>query len=560
MSVLQAWLEKTTPGRAAFLLAILALLAFAAAPTYLSNDIACYYAPQVREFAAGHYAQAGYHMIPPLTVWAAGLVAKLGIAPFTALKLVNGLFLLLGLWPLWRLVRLAGYDGRTAGWCALLYAASARLVRYAGEGGVDAAKVCLLLFLAWQLLEYRRKPAWGAAAGSGLALGGLALARGEGIFFTVFALGWMLLFAIADQPGWKGRLRALFGHAIPKSLLALAVAAAVVLPQALLVRRCVGLPAPDSRLAWKAQQVLGLPCRFELKYPIDTVKATRADGSPAAAMPAPVDEVDRVTWKRNLVQAAEGLSKEYLALALLGLGLLAWQRRRRQAPALEAWDLFAASLILFNIALFAANGFIVKRYTIAGIPFLLPWAATGLLWLKDGALSRRLGPLAAHAIVALFVGICWLSSFQDLKPSELREAPPRRVVGEWIGDRRQQLSQTPDTALSSSNTGIEYHNGRQPKVLAVIPQYAYYAAGDWIELSCDNAYPYERVVELARSRQADLAVVDDKFLRTCPEFETRHADHFLPLETPDFTDPDGDPIRLYRFVAEPDAAQAPKPI
>ena len=71
------------------------------------NDVASVYARQVRELAAGRWAGAFFHMTPPLVIVLAGLLAKLAIPPFAALKIVSGAFFVAGLWPLRRLLRRA---------------------------------------------------------------------------------------------------------------------------------------------------------------------------------------------------------------------------------------------------------------------------------------------------------------------------------------------------------------------------------------------------------------------------------------------------------------------
>ena len=66
-------------------------------------DTASYYGRMAAEFATGNYDRAFYHMIPPLVPALAGVVAKTGLDPVAALRLVSGLFYVGGLWWLYNI-------------------------------------------------------------------------------------------------------------------------------------------------------------------------------------------------------------------------------------------------------------------------------------------------------------------------------------------------------------------------------------------------------------------------------------------------------------------------
>jgi len=500
-----------------------------------TNDVASCYARQVREFAAGNWPGAFHHMTPPLVIVLGGMIAKLGIPPFAALKIVSGLFFIAGLWPLSRILRRMA-PASLAGWGCLLYAVSPRLVRYAAVGLLDSVKLFFLLWLVDQLLAYAEEQKTRPACWLGVAAGGLALARGEGIFFLPLVLAGMLLLPwfkpCPPVTGGPSRLtRAI--RSIWQGILVVGIAGLLCLPQILYIQSTTGYPALDSRQTKRVQIMLGkwFPSRatqFTARVP-DT--PTQVLGRPRTDIPPE----DVITPWRNFREAVKGLDHFLLALAALGL---AWKLRRRQWCAA---DVLCAGIIAYNIVLFAVNGFITKRYTAVTAPFLLAWSVQGAAFLKVDLFDRfhrRLFPIAAVGVILGFA----VNSAKNLVKLD---NPPRQFA-RWLAPHRSAFIKPSPIRLVSDPHGKEYHDGRQPLIAATTAQYSFWAKADWVGIPHRRWFTPDEVRLLLCRRQADLLVVDADLRGVCPSLD---PDRVAWLEQVAGT-PAGAPWALYRVRCE----------
>ncbi len=472
----------------------------------IKNDAAGCYARQVREFTAGNWAVAFFPMTPPLMIVLSGLVAKLGIPPFAALKITSAFFFLAGLWPLIRILRRM-LPGSLVGWGCLLYAVNPQLTRFASSGLLDSAKGFFLLCLADLLLTYSREspPKLRHALGIGAALAGLSLARGEGAFFTPLILGSMVVLPWLRQAG-SHRIRAIPRHAACATVAAV-FAAVLCLPQALYIRSVTGTPMLDSRQTVRINEL---------------TKKWRTSGDAAAGhlrelLPQPqtvtgrdrtdIPAQDVVTPRRNLRLFLQGLDPFLLALAALALAV---KIRRREWTAA---DTVCAVFILYNAALFASNNHILKRYIMPTIPFVIAWAVLGAWFLKTHVfdrLHRQAFPLVAFAVL--------VGSAGSVVPKLIDRNTPPQAFARWLEERRGVFVKPVPVLLKFHPFSSEYHDGRQPIVAATTPQYSYWSKTDWVCISHGRMFTPEEVRLIVYEQQADLLVVDQDLLQTCPGF------------------------------------------
>ncbi len=471
------------------------------------NDVASCYARQVREFAGGNWDTAFFHMTPPLTVVLGGILAKLGLPAFTALKLVSAAFFLAGLWPLRRLLRRM-VPGPLAEWGCLLYALAPQLTRYAASGLLDMAKMFFLLWLA-ELLTAQAVDTgskWRRSLWIGAAFAGLALARAEGLFFLPLVLACMFIPDLVRKPACTcGRLKpALLGAA--RAGLAAGVALILCLPQALYERGTTGYPVLDSRQIAPVRKVLeklSLGGRWDaMARPVQT-----PPGQPVIGTAKQEDRPeDTVTPWRNLKETAKGLEPLFLALAGLGL----WLRLRRREFGLP--DAVCAAFILYNVLLLTGTGFILKRYVMTTQPFLLVWAVTGVLCVKERFLDRmhvRLFPAAAILVLVVSAGA--------VAPKLVHLNPPEKPFGCWLRAHRGGFI-TPATQPLKSDL-LDYHDGRLPLVLAAVPQYSFWAECDWVIIPGKYSCTPDELRQIARRQNAGILVVDKQLYSLCPELK-----------------------------------------
>ena len=491
------------------------------------TDVAICYAPQVREFAVGNWAAAFFHVTPPLVIVLAGVLAMLvGGSAFAALKVVSAALFLAGLWPLRRLLARV-LPERYVAWGCVLYVISPRLSRYALAGTLESAKLFFLLWGLVLLFACVEKRSWRYVVGLALALAGLALSRAEGIFMVpFFAAGLVLLPAWTTRHAATGWQRpALTG--LGQAAVVLALLFLLCLPQLLYVYRITGTPALDSRQTMRIRSLLKSPLSLSFPTPVSAPAALPVPAAPTAPSEAvtpavapppppavvmrPVPAEDRVTPVRNVREAFKGLDMFWVALAAVGIVL----RLRRRAWSLTDTALLA--LILYNVALFAANGFITKRYTATTAPFILAWAVDGVVLLR----SRYLDRVHRRAFAAVITAVVLISAWNGLvKVRKWAGAAPNpaREFGEWVQQNRAQLVTSSTVQLISDRVTMDYHNGRRPIIAATSPQYAYWAAGDLILIEGDRIYPLPQVQARLAASVAELVVVDEEFREACPDF------------------------------------------
>ena len=502
------WYEGKGMFRVAVALTVMAAVLgvlFAGRP---ANDVAGCYARQVREFAAGNWPAAFFHMSPPLVIVLAGLLAKLAVPPFAALKIMSGAFFVAGLWPLRRLLQRALAPKHVA-WGCLLYAVCPRLIRYATMGTLDSAKAFFLLWLAVALLEYSESRRWKPLLLGAVAAACFALARPEAVFFLPLFLVclWGLSFSASR---WLRRPLGVWRTVRDTGVFVL-VAGLLCLPQVLYVQKACGYPALDSRQATVIQRALAAA---GLGHPPSLPPAPTAGLQPRAdILPEDVH-----SFGRNIRETIKGLDNVLLCLALIGIVPLL--RRRGWGRT----DTVCLAIILYNIALFLANGFVTKRYITPTTPFLLAWSVAGIVVLKTRVLDRlhrRLFAVVAVVFIVISVG----DGLSRARPAWPPKRDQARELGRWLAAHRQEPVKTRPVALVSNPVWIldEYHDGRQPIVACTKPQYAFWAEADWVSIGGDVVYPCERLVQRLQERQVDLLIADADFLLSCPEFNPGDA-------------------------------------
>ncbi|MFA5205830.1 MAG: hypothetical protein WC708_15650, partial [Lentisphaeria bacterium] len=389
---------------------ILTLLASGLAVVFnldVAKDVAGFYARETREFAAGRWPLAFFPYTPPLMVALAGPLAWLGLEPYTAVKSVSAFFYVAALWPLRALLRQL-VPAALVGWGCLLYAVNSHLIRFMTGGLLDPLKTFFLLCLAALLAGLLRRPEpagtdgpgwrWGLALGA--ALGGLCLCRAEGAFFALPWLAVPLLWPCHGawhRGGWPAAVR----RGVGVTAVALGVCLCLCLPRLVQVYRLTGIPALDYRQTVKIQKVLAAA---GLAVPPAPTKGE----DEIAGLPFRPDfkESDHRTWKRSVLETYKGFTFWGLALSAVGLLWRGGRLRLAAAPAplpLGRADVLLGALLLFNVLLFASNGFIIKRYVAPTLPLLLPWMVMGVYFLKVAVLDRLrpwLFPVLAVAFCA----------------------------------------------------------------------------------------------------------------------------------------------------------------
>ncbi len=526
------------PWRAAqYIIAAVALLAVVV-PGDAANDVLAYYGRLVHEFAEGRYSCAFFHMIPPLVPVLAGVVAKTGMEPFTALKAVSGLLFFLGLFPLRRLLARC-VRPELADWGCVLYAVCPRLLRYGTGGTLEGAKVLFLLLCVQQAVAGDETRPWRRAAVLGAGMAGLSLSRGEGVFFVPLIA---CLAVVADLRKRRStqRLHRVAAASCARALAAAALAGVLCVPWLVHEYNVTGYPCLDSRQVLGASMVAGLVGA--------TIDLPAFEPPAPGTLPRPADRAkDEYTAMRSVREAVRGFFPFYLALAIVGLAVR-FRRTALGAGGGAGWlDGVCGAVVLFNICIFAASGFITKRYVAATIPFTLVWVSAGsehVLVRLRAALRER--PQLADRLGRFLVGLTLVGCVWDgtsrIRGSWPPEPDVERAVGQWVAEHRADLDVTAGPALESARWGVEYHNGRQPVVATYTPGFAYWAQADYVVVAGNRVYPYDALVAACRGRHVDVLIVGDYFQRICPTFAAENR-HFVKVTGHPFEDR----VEVYRF-------------
>lgn len=506
---------------------------------HIGDDTAGFYTRMAREIAAGNYARAYFHSMPPLMPTLAGLLGKSGIDPWTAMKTVSCIFFIGATVWAYRLARLR-LSPQQAQWCPLLYVACSRLLRYGMAGQLDAGKMFFLLLAFEGALRFVIRARWQYLVQA--ALGGtcLALTRNEGVVYLPLLM--VLIFSrerlttsTADNFS-----RRQFSLGAARAGLVLGIFAIMSSPWIYYQYQVTGYPLLSSKQIPVLRRILPIsvieqdPCadavrahrRQTLAYGLcrddpavepdaETQDATLGDWLSQFQDPA----VGSVPYK--LKEMLKGVYLRYAVFALVGIVALILRRQWKLFDTLNgiilAYHLLSHWVLLPNIE---------KRLIVPAIPFYFPWViiafSTGLTRSRlrlPAVLVRRarnLGVVAVGLAFALSIGAGMSSVRETLRGADRVE----RDIGTWIRDNRDRLDTNADNRQQSSLLPWGYHDGRQPVILTDRPQIVYWANGDREPLiGMYRGAQHQQVVDLCRFRKVDLIIVDADFLQAFSGFD-----------------------------------------
>ena len=357
-------------------LALAVGIAMTVAQTFFSVDLyrdsANVYAFMARALAEGDFQDAVHPAIPSLNVLLSRPFTLLGLRPEQALGAVSGIFYLLSIVFLYHL--LAEFlPGTPAGVGTLLYAFAPKVIRFSYSAIIDSGKLCFLiaaLYFAYKLIRCQFR-SYAHAFCLGAMLGGLALARSEGIgSAAVIAVCTMVYYAIEIRRRKK----------LPPVLPMLTAAAAFLVPvlsRMWLIQQHSGRFIFDSRIA------NGI-ARLAAKFTSSPVAAAAV-----AAAPKPL----RTSWWHLINQNLRGEYELYLPFTIVGIILIIlaakWKDAAKlypdkQLPPFVGWNSFYAVfivIVLTNALTFKLADIAAYRYFLLNIPMLMVFTLIGLHWL-----------------------------------------------------------------------------------------------------------------------------------------------------------------------------------
>ena len=333
-------------------LCILFSLAGLIFPQDIYTDVANVYAYYARELGNGNFAEGWVSRVPMLQILFAGGLAYLGLEAFKACILLSGFFYILTV-PVLRRYLEYFLTPLQAAWGCVLFVTAPKLIRYSISGMLESCRYFFLLaalLCFFRVAKYLRKR---DAVLLGLALGGLAVSRGEAVLFLPVLLGFLPFYISLVQK--DGLLKNLKRKALLTALSVFFTVIAVS-PFCFGNLKYAGYFVTDARL-------------------VELMPKPTAQKAVKTAVPAVPAKQTSFAEKAGhaLSELFRGGYEPYIVLGLLGMVLLLQRKWWRWE-----YSLLLAICLLHIAIYYKINSSL--RYHLYAIPMLMPFTMTGIVF------------------------------------------------------------------------------------------------------------------------------------------------------------------------------------
>ena len=339
---------------------------------YLYHDSANVYAFMARALVNNEFQDAFHPAIPSLNTLLSWPLTLAGISPERSLLFISCLFYVLTIVSLYCLLK-KFLPENLAGTGALLFAAAPGVIRFFCASLIDSGKTFFLVTALYFLYRFAESKfrSFKHAVFLGCMLGGLALARSEGIGMAaiiVLCLGYYYLYEAVQRKKLPPVL----------PLLTLFAAFAILI----FSRMCLLYSVTkkfifDTRIS---EGIEGIICKLT--------------GGSAAVEAVQKGDLPSVTWAHLLKDCFRGSYEPYLVFAVAGFVLFilaaVWKNAAklfpdRKIPDFMTWNNFYYVFIIAaagNLLIFKMPSFVAYRYFLLNIPLLMLFTSAGgyLLW------------------------------------------------------------------------------------------------------------------------------------------------------------------------------------
>ncbi len=370
----------------------------------LYRDLSGCYAWCVRELAAGNWQDGVATRVPMLNVLLAFPLAAAGMEAVAACIAVSSAFYIGTLFML-RPFFERYLSPTLAAWGCLLYAAAPKVIRFSCSGLIDSSRIFFLVFALLYFFRSAEKGGWKNFLLWGVALGGLAVSRGEGLAVAIALPAALPFFAALVN---RSRRREWFsrpGRKLGWFALAMIAALVVTAPFCMLNYSRSGYYTPDMRA-------------------IEFLRPPASSSAPASA-PAVAKKVGSKDIGGVLGDAVRGAYEPYAVLALLGAVLILRRRRWR-------WDYtLMAAIVVGHIVLYC-RVVSAYRYYIFIIPLWMMFTMTALEWIFGW---REKLPPAVRVMIYAGCAVALLFQLENgLSRAFSRKDRPLRQTAAWVED------------------------------------------------------------------------------------------------------------------------------
>jgi len=199
-------------------------------------------------------------------------------------------------------------------------------------------------------------------------------------------------------------------------------------------------------------------------------------------------------WFQALYMFQRGFHPLLFLLAVLGF---AWSVRGASS---KKGTLYLLSYFIFYFGLLLPFFWIWRRYTSLISTLALPWAALGFIGLTEWITPRLKEGRWRIKFPGLFFLLVLIVIFSQGIAAHGRE---HRLIQKELG------------------LWMKGHLSGGGKIMSRLPHEAFYAEMDWVRLPEKD---YEEILQIARSKNVDYVIVDEKVLSYAPDFQGKAKD------------------------------------
>lgn len=391
------------------------------------RDVAFCYARYAREFGEGSWNGKAIFQLPPLHIFLGGLLVKCGVPAYGAVISISCLFYLATIFPLYYLLKRFLSDRLAALGC-ILFIFAPRLIRFSGMALLEPGRDFFLILAVWMIFRILDEPEkLRYAAFAGFAMGGMVLARGEGIMLALLLQILLIIYLVIDS--CKGRKNPFRYVIAPWAVMILALLL-VLTPRLIETWHLSGYPVPDGRILRLLQvenDLIQRPTEEQRAAAVFSAKDEIMDGN-ALDVVVPFNAAQLNSFFSNVARGAYEL---YLFLAVVG-SILLLRRREWKREFTFIWLFILILLPGFYKICFS------YRYFIFMIPLLMVFTLTGLKFFADlaGKIPGKWGRICFPVLIAACLIAQAVNGVSYVFRSEGREN--RKAVA-WLHENRSRL-------------------------------------------------------------------------------------------------------------------------
>lgn len=409
---------------------------------FMYRDAAAVYAYMSRALWNGNYAEAFHPNIPSLNVLLSWLLSWSGLSPEQALTAVSCIFYIFTIPFLYRLL-ICFTSERLAAIGCLLFATAPKIIRFFCTSIIDSGKIFFLvmgLYYGYLLIKEEFK-SWRLGLLFGISLGGLSLARSEGIGNAAVLCACLGVYYIMTVMKTRRISQ------IQSWIAILSAWGILLLSRMLVIWLNCGSFIYDQRIS---RGIQGLMHR------------TTDQGVNAT------ETVARVSWGHLMNQMLRGSYELYFVLIVTGILLCCFPSNRfwfnKKSPEFIRWNPFYWVLIivvLSNALIFKLSDIAAYRYFLLNIPVLMIFIVIGLDWCWQW-MSKWFSPVILYSAFGVMIFFQILNGMERFFSEEAKQ---EYTAGLEL--REMLKNENPPPRIWFRDASAEWYYSGLPRAVAI---------------------------------------------------------------------------------------------